>query len=143
MRTQREADMASAPEIDVRLGRRARRVHVLLASIAVLSLADLVITLTHLRSMGMAEANPVAAYLIRTTQSVPVLIAFKVLTVGVCVALLHRLRHERIGEFACWLSLGVLVWLSLIWGAYSDDMPAPPPEALVRQDGSEAWLRLD
>ena len=43
---------------------RSRRVILLIVGIAVLSLADLIVTLWHLTSVGMAEANPIAAWII-------------------------------------------------------------------------------
>lgn len=49
--------------------RRSRRVIVLLAAIIVLSAADLAITLFHLKTMGMMEANPIARFLIEQTSS--------------------------------------------------------------------------
>ena len=49
----------------VRLRRdRSRRVILLIVGIVVLSLADLIVTLWHLTSVGMAEANPIAAWII-------------------------------------------------------------------------------
>ena len=64
---------------------RPRRVVVLIVGIILLSLGDLAITLIDLRSTGMMEANPIAGYPIRLTQSASALVAYKMLTVGMCV----------------------------------------------------------
>ena len=58
---------------------------VLIVGIILLSLRDLAVMLTYLRSTGKMEANPIAGYFIRLTQSVSALAAYKMLTVGICV----------------------------------------------------------
>jgi hypothetical protein len=101
---------------------RARRVTLLVSGIVVLSLADLAITLTYLRANWMMEANPLAAYIIRTTQSPWALAAFKCCTVGVCAALLFHLRRFRSGEVAAWCGIGVLTIMAMMWHAYADHL---------------------
>jgi hypothetical protein len=123
--------------------RRARRVLVLLVGILVLSLADLMVTLEHLRTIGMLEANPIAAYLIRTTRSPWVLSAYKCLTVGICVTLLHRLRHHRSGELAAWCAMGILTVMSVLWHTYSQELGSTAHLQTVQADHGEQWLRLD
>ncbi len=98
---------------------RSRRVMILLASIIILSLADLAITLAYLRANWMMEANPIAAYIIKSTQSAWVLTGYKCFTVGVCVVLLYRFRNACSGEIAAWLATGVLVALSIMWHQYA------------------------
>lgn len=109
---------AGAPPARLRSS-RGRRVTVLLLGVIVLSLADLVITLAFLRANWMMEANPIAAYIIRTTQSSWSLICFKCLTVLICAALLYRARHFRSGEVAAWSAVGVLAALSVMWHSYA------------------------
>lgn len=92
---------------------------VLLAAIVALSVADLFATIAHLR-IGMIEGNPLAHYIIETTQSMNVLAAFKVGTVFVCVALLYRLRCSRQGEMAAWTAVLILSALTVWWGIASD-----------------------
>lgn len=67
---------------------------VLIVGIILLSLGDLAITLIDLRSTGMMEANPIAGYFIRLTQSVSALAAYKMLSVT---------RNNRYGDD--WLTL--------------------------------------
>jgi len=112
---------------------RPRRVVVLLVGIVVLSLADLIITLTHLTTVGMAEANPVARWVIQWTGSPVSLVLFKVATVGVCVVLLYRVRHHLQGEIAAWLALVILAGMSVMWFSYTA-VYENPVDATVAQE---------
>ncbi|MCP3905510.1 MAG: hypothetical protein GY715_17935 [Planctomycetes bacterium] len=123
--------------------RRARRVLVLLAAVIVLSVADLVVTIGHLQTVGLIEANPIAAWLIRTTESPWVLSAYKCLTVGVCIALLYRLRRYRECEIAAWCAVGILVAMSLLWHSYSMEMESPLELKMAQAAHEDIWLRLD
>jgi hypothetical protein len=98
---------------------RGRRVTILLLGVIVLSIADLIVTLAFLRANWMMEANPIAEYIIRTTQSPIALILFKCLTVGVCAALLYRTRHFRSGEVAAWSAVAVLAVMCVMWRSYA------------------------
>ena len=101
---------------------RSRRVVLLIVGIVLLSLGDLVITLILLKSTGMAEANPIASYLIRSTGSGFVLAAYKALTVGVCVSLLYRLRPSVEGEVAAWCAMAVLALTAVQWYQYMHEL---------------------
>ncbi len=131
-----------AETIDNR-GARGRRVMVLLGAIVILSLADLAVTLGHLQSIGMAEANPVAAYLIRVTDSPWALVAFKVLTVAVCVALLYRARRHWQGEVASWLALSILVGVSVLWHYYAEAWDDANQVRLAQVVNGDDWLQFD
>ena len=122
---------------------RSRRVVLLLCGIVVLSTADLLVALRHLTTIGLAEANPIAAYLIESTGSPWALIGLKFLSVGVCVALLYRLRGYRTGEAAAWLALAILTVLSLVRHGYSRQIQAPDTMTLVNTQNIEGWLILD
>ena len=125
------------------LRRRGRRVTVLVAGVVVLSVADLVVTLAHLRTVGMLEANPIAEYLIRTTRSPWALAGYKAFTVGVCVALLYRLRRHTAGEVAAWCALGILAAMSVLWHVYSIELESPQAVRMAQWDHGEEWLFLD
>lgn len=88
--------------------------------IILLSLADLIATVTHLQTIGMIEANPVAAWIIQLTGSSWSLASFKGLSVLTCVILLYRVRHRMQGEVASWFSVGVLMALAFYWGVYTE-----------------------
>jgi len=128
---------------DARRTGRARRVMVLLGGIIVLSLADLIVTVGHLRSIGMVEANPIAAYLIRVTQSPWVLAEFKCLTVIICVALLYRLRRRIEGEVGAWCAVVILAALALLRHTYSTELEFPVEMGSVRAEQGDQWLQLD
>ena len=124
---------------------RARRVNMLIIGIIVLSLVDLIATLVQLRSVGMVEANPLAFYIIASTQSSVSLICYKLLTVTVCVVLLHRLRHSLQSEIASWVCISVLSMLTLHWHLYNTHTQKVEFLAsIVDGDGvtHERWLTL-
>ncbi|NNF42900.1 MAG: hypothetical protein HKN62_07605 [Phycisphaerales bacterium] len=116
---------------------------VVLAGVVILSIADLIVTLGYLRTIGMVEANPIAAYLIKHTQSPWVLSAYKAVTVGICISLLYRVRWHRSGEVAAWCALGILVVMSVLWHNYSQEIDSPVQLQTVLSDHSDQWLRLD
>ena len=123
---------------------RARRVTLLLTTVVVLSLADLLFTILYLRSTGMIEANPIAAFLIRSTQSWEALLVFKVATVALCVALLYRVRRYPEGEFAAWGAAAIMVLLTLHWSHYAEH--ADPGTAMTLSQNAQlrdVWLTLD
>lgn len=123
---------------------RARRVVLLLAGVVLLSLADLLLTLSHLTTIGMMEANPIAAWLIRTTQSAWVLSGYKTVTVGLCVALLFRLRRRPQGEFGAWCAMAILAALCVMWQSYSAQVQEPDTVQLARSGAlGPGWLVLE
>lgn len=95
---------------------------VLIGGIVALSLGDLVLTMIHLGSTGMVEANPIAAWLFSRTGSLAVLAAYKALTVGVCAGLLYRLRRHAEGEAGAWCAVMILALASLQWYHYTSQV---------------------
>jgi len=123
---------------------RSRRVILLSVGVVVLSLADLLVTLLHLRSRGMMEANPIAAWIIGHTGSVWVLAAFKAGTVAVCVGLLYRVRRHVEGEVAAWCAIMILAIVSFHWYQYTRETDGLMDLELARQGAYGAdWLILD
>ena len=98
--------------------RRALRVWLLLLTIIVLSFADLYMTLAHLRSAGMGEANPLARLVI-SYQSPLILSLWKCACVALACLILVLARFRRSGEIACWVSCAVLTVLTIHWMQYS------------------------
>lgn len=122
---------------------RSRRMMILMAGIIVLSIADLVVTVTHLRTIGMIEANPVAAYLIVTYQSTWVLAGYKLLTVGICIVALYSIRQRLLGEVAAWASVGILTGMAVVWHLYAVELDQPGTFELVQYAEADAeWLFL-
>ena len=125
-------------------GCRSRRVGILLIGIVLLSLGDLALTLTHLKTIGMIEANPIAAYLLQVTESAWALGSYKLLTVGICVGLLFKVRHRIEGEIAAWCGGSIMLVMSVVWvnsSSYLDD----PEQNTMAQPGlyGEQWTVLD
>ena len=123
--------------------RRAHRVFALAGGIALLSLADLFLTLTHLRTSGMAEANPVAAYIIRGTGSALALSLYKVATIAICIGVLLRLRRMVAGEVAGWCCLAILGYMCVQWHLYAAAVESVGPVMLVTEWSDADWLHLD
>ena len=122
---------------------RSRRVILLIVGIVLLSLGDLLITITYLQSTGMLEANPIAGLIIRVTGSVSILAAYKALTVGICVGLLYRLRRLVEGEIAAWCAVSILAFMSLQWYHYARQFDATDLELARSTVFGEEWLMLD
>lgn len=118
------------------LDRRSRRVLLLVAGIILLSLGDLAVTVAFLKAEWMLEANPIAAALIRSTQSAWALAAFKAASVGICVAVLLRLRRHRICEVAAWAGMAILSATAIMWGSYARHFDDPADAVLLVQLGS-------
>jgi len=109
-----------APE-DIRLWksqRRSTRVIILLVTIALLSLGDLYATVTHAKSIGMYEVNPLASILI-SMGDFQGLIAFKFLTAGMGIYTLLKIRHYRVTEKACWAMTAIMIMLTVHWYQYN------------------------
>ena len=132
-------------ELRKRLRRdRSRRVVLLIVGIVVLSIGDLGLTLLHLKSSGMMEANPVAAWIIAHTGSGVLLTAYKAATVAICAGLLFRLRRHAEGEIGAWFALLILAAVSFQWYQYTHEIDAVMDIELARQGAyGEEWLILD
>ena len=98
---------------------RETRVLSLLLAIAVMSLADLGMTLTHLTTIGMLEANPIARWIMEM-QSPTLLVLWKLGTLGIASAILLKARRLTCGEVAAWICAAVLLWLMVRWSIYLD-----------------------
>ncbi len=105
---------------------RSERVTWLLAGVVILSFVDLFLTISYLTSVGMSEGNPIAVWLLHTTNSVWPLALYTVATVAVCVSLLYFNRRKRQSELASWCAMIILVALSIWWNQYSQYQPYLP-----------------
>src|SRR5690606_37713708 len=117
--------VAAAPSLarleDPQLRARSRRVMYLLVLTLLLSIGDLIATLTCLKSVGMQELNPLAAHIIRGHGAIG-LVIFKVLTLAASLSILIIVRRSRIGELAAWLAAMILITLTVRWSEYTDQM---------------------
>jgi hypothetical protein len=124
--------------------RRGIRVWLLVATIVILSMADLYMTLTHLRGAGMGEANPLARLVI-SYNSPMLLSVWKCACVFIACVILVMARHRWSGEAASWVCAGVLTVLTVHWAMYCAEaatltnqiatMQADPPPNWVSMDG--------
>jgi len=105
---------------------RSERVIWLLAGVVILSFVDLFLTISYLTSVGMSEGNPIAVWLLHTTNSVWPLALYKIATVALCVSLLYFNRRKRQSELASWCAMIILVALSIWWNQYSQYQPFLP-----------------
>ena len=97
---------------------RARRVVLLVVATVLISLADLYMTLLYATSVGLHEANPLARAVM--LYNCPwVVVAFRLLTIGLFGLVLFRARHRPIAELASWLCVVTMVWLAFRWEAYN------------------------
>ncbi|HMN40620.1 MAG TPA: DUF5658 family protein [Phycisphaerales bacterium] len=124
--------------------RRAIRVCLLVATIAILSMSDLYMTLTHLRGVGMGEANPLARLVI-SYNSPMLLSVWKCACVFLACVILVMARHRWSGEAASWVCAAVLTALTVHWATYCTEaatltsqistMQADPPSNWVSMGG--------
>jgi hypothetical protein len=120
---------------------RSRRVAVLMLGVIALSVADLFITLAYLRAQWMMEANPIAVFVIKSTDSAWGIAAFKALTVLVCVSLLMKARRHLVAEIAAWCAVGILTVLSVMWHNYANHFE-DHAGLILAQDSTPNDLRL-
>jgi hypothetical protein len=100
-------------------------------------------TLVHLRSIGMAEANPLARSVI-AYNSASALIAWKVSTVGLAVAILIYARHRRTTEIAALFCCCVLLWLTFRWAHYNSQISEITSELNYAATSTEdpSWVAI-
>lgn len=121
---------------------RPARVCWLVFAIAVLSLADLHMTLEHLTTIGMGEANPIAR-LIMSTNSPAALIAWKLTSVAAACLAFYAGRRRPVGEVAAWFCCLVLIWLIFRWGAYSTELASVCPQVhFLNQADTALWVTM-
>ncbi|MDX2016449.1 MAG: DUF5658 family protein [Planctomycetota bacterium] len=114
---------------------RARRVFLLLVAIAIMSAADLALTLIYATTIGMVESNPVAR-LVMSHNSPELLSLWKLSTFLVAAVILFLARRHRTAELAAWLASVALVWLMLHWAQYVAFIASSPVDmaCLARND---------
>lgn len=133
---------AAAPDIRSILGpgeaARERRVCLLLLATLLMSMTDLLLTLTYMKSVGMMEANPIARAMI-AIGGVGQLVRFKLFTIALSCGILYILRRHKAAERCAWICCVAMVALSLHWVRYNDAVLAhgPPDPALLN---SENWF---
>lgn len=123
--------------------RRSLRVWLLVFAIAAMSLADLSMTMTYLRSVGMGEANPLARY-VMSLQSPGLLAAWKCVSVAAACVIFVWARKRWTTEAACWGCVFVLTALCIRWIHYSHEATALTPNLqTVLESDTSGWVTLD
>lgn len=124
--------------------RRVLRVWILMAAVAVLSAADLYMTLTYLRTVGMGEANPLARWVIGYN-SAWLLAAWKGASIALACLIFYVFRARRSGEFAAWVCMLILAALSVHWLRYASQVELLTPTLHVvaqQADAAGNWVTL-
>jgi hypothetical protein len=125
---------------------RGRRVTLLIVAMVLMSMGDLLCTLTYMRTSGMIEMNPVARAMISIGDA-PQLIMFKLATIAVSCGMLYLMRRHAKAEVSAWACAGMLFALTLHWthynrsvSAYTNDMAV-----LALSEGRDApeWVTLE
>ena len=128
-----------------RIARAARSIRVMLLAFAlvVMSLVDLAITLTYLKSAGLAEENPFAR-IVMSHGSTELLTWWKIMTILPAVIVLLMYRKKFSAELLGWIACGILLLVSIRWIQYADatevlaeSMPA------LEQGADHRWVTLD
>ena len=124
-------------------GWRACRVVTLLACVVVLSVLDLLVTHIHLRTTGMIEANPIAAWIIESSGSLFLLSLYKLGTAMICVSLLYCLRERVQGEIGAWCAVLIMGALAVLWTSYASHVASADDLAMFRDAYADQWLYLE
>lgn len=134
--------------LPVRAGSRAagrpRRVVLLIIAIVLMGLADLLLTLTYMRGVGMIEANPIARYMLSIGRERQ-LILYKLASLGLCCGTLYLIRRHRKAEVCAWVCSAIMVVLSIHWTRYNVAMESLRHEMaeIALQGGSgDPWVTL-
>lgn len=122
---------------------RPTRVVVLVVAVALMGLGDLCMTMMHLSTIGMNEANPIARYVMQ--YNLPwVLVAWKCACIALSSLIFFRFRTRVSVELGVWFCCLVMAWLSVRWIRYSDEMMSATPalHALAHAEGMN-WVRIE
>lgn len=110
-----------SPERERVISAKSRRVVLLILAIGLMGFADLVITLTYMRSVGMIEVNPIARFML-DVGSVEQLVLYKLFTMGLSCGVLYILRRHPRAEHGAWVCVVLLFALSIHWVRYNNSI---------------------
>lgn len=120
---------------------RAQRVGCLLATVAVVSAADLYLTLQYLTTTGMAEGNPIARLVMSFGQSW-ILGVWKFALVSFTLLVIWSYRKRIFSELAAWFCACVMGWLCVQWYDYTQhvaEVVTESPELMA----CTTWVAFD
>lgn len=105
---------------------RSRRIVLLILALVLMSVADLMCTVSYLTSVGMVEMNPIARHMIEVG-GVRQLVLFKVFTIALSCGCIYLIRSKRRAEVGAWVCVGLLLSLMLHWLEYNAVMQTLAP----------------
>lgn len=105
---------------------RSRRIVLLILALVLMSVADLLCTLTYLTSVGMVEANPIARHMIEIG-GVRQLVLYKAFTMTLSCGCIFLIRKKRGAELGAWVCVALLLSLMLHWLQYNAVMHTLAP----------------
>lgn len=123
---------------------RSRRCTLLIAAILIMGAADLLLTLTYARTVGMIEMNPLARLMI-ALGGAQQLVLFKACCTAVCAGVLFLCRRAPEAERACWLSAVGMLALTAHWVNYNASVSSFTNDmaVLAASDGAcDLWISL-
>lgn len=97
---------------------RPFRIAALLTTVLLMSAADLYLTLLYLTTIGFAEANPFARFVMEMG-SPGLLAGWKIASLVPITLVAWKLRTRRLGEVAAWVSVLVMTVVTLHWYEYA------------------------
>lgn len=125
---------------------RCRRIGWLMLAMTLMGIADLLCTLTYMRTSGMLEANPVARFVLSTGDAAQ-LIMFKALTILLTCGTLYLARRHRQAELSAWVCTTMMLVLTLHWINYNRSVSAFTNDmAVLAMSGGEfepMWIKLE
>lgn len=93
----------------------------LLTMVALVSLADLYLTLSYLHNGGMSEGNPIARWVM--SLGCPWLLAvWKIGLVAFTCGTLFAFKKRASAEIATWLCCFTMAWLTFQWSSYASNV---------------------
>lgn len=118
------------------------RVVALVGVIALMSIADLYMTIMYMRSGGFSEGNPIAR-LVMAWGCPWVLGVWKVALLSITCGCLLYGRRRLSAEVGAWVCCGIMAWLTVQWKQYASEAPeyAAMTERLVQTDPT--WVQFD
>ncbi|CAN5818780.1 hypothetical protein BH11PLA1_BH11PLA1_23020 [soil metagenome] len=103
----------------LRLPSREFRVLILISLVLLMCLVDLLVTLNYVTSVGMAEANPLARWVM--SFNCPWLLAgWKLLLMFANAVFLFIARRRLTGELGAWACFAIMLWLMARWQTYAE-----------------------
>ena len=125
------------------LARRSYRVGLLGLAIAIMSAADLYLTLLYVTHTGMNEMNPLARAMMEY-QSPALLALLKAATVTLSVGILLVIRKKRSAEIGAWIACLFLGWLMSHWILFIEETRGMNIEVMHElAAGDHTWVTID